>query len=162
MEIRHAEQKDLETILETYRYAREFMKKTGNPNQWGDSKPARELVESDIRDGLNYVVLKDNEIAGVFACISGADPTYGRIDDGQWLNDEPYVTIHRIAGNGKARGILEAAAEFASGLAGNVRIDTHEDNRVMQHLLAKNGFTRCGIIYLENGDPRIAYQKIVK
>ena len=29
----------------------------------------------------------------------------------------------------------------------------------MQHLLDKNGFTYCGIIYLDDGTERLAYQK---
>ena len=29
----------------------------------------------------------------------------------------------------------------------------------LEHQLEKEGFVRCGIIKLENGDPRIAYQK---
>jgi RimJ/RimL family protein N-acetyltransferase len=41
----------------------------------------------------------------------------------------------------------------------NIRIDTHRDNAIMQHLLEKNGFVKCGIIYVEDGSPRIAYQK---
>ena len=162
MVITHAKTEDLPDILMTYAWAREFMKRTGNPNQWKDTNPTRETVEEDIREGRNYVIRENGELVGVFACIPGVDPTYLRIEDGQWLNDGPYVTIHRIAGNGKARGVLEAAVRFASSLAENIRIDTHEDNKVMQHLLKKNGFTRCGIIHLLNGDPRIAYQKETK
>ena len=30
----------------------------------------------------------------------------------------------------------------------------------MQHILQKHGFRYCGIIYLLNGDERLAYQKI--
>ena len=30
----------------------------------------------------------------------------------------------------------------------------------MQHLLEKHGFSYCGIIYLANGDPRLAYQRL--
>jgi len=161
MIIRQAEEKDLPEILETYAYAREFMRRTGNPNQWKNTTPAEALIREDIREKRNYVVLEGSEIVGVFACIGGADPTYSRIDDGAWLSDGPYVTIHRIAGNGKAKGILEAALGFASERAGSIRIDTHRENLVMQHLLQKYGFTRCGIIYLANGDPRIAYQKLV-
>ena len=40
-----------------------------------------------------------------------------------------------------------------------IRIDTHRDNKIMQHNLLKYGFTYCGIIYLANGDERLAYQK---
>ena len=44
----------------------------------------------------------------------------------------------------------------------NLRIDTHDDNKKMQHLIEKNGFIRCGIIYVYDGSPRIAYQYIKK
>lgn len=46
--------------------------------------------------------------------------------------------------------------------APNIRIDTHHDNRVMQHLLTKHGFTYCGLIYLKSGAERLAYQRVVK
>ncbi len=42
----------------------------------------------------------------------------------------------------------------------NIRIDTHLDNRIMQHVIKKYGFTYCGIIYLASGDERLAYQLI--
>ena len=90
------------------------------------------------------------------------DPTYYRID-GAWKNEAPYGVIHRIASDGTEKGIFEAVMEFCKekmaerGIR-NLRIDTHEDNKTMQHLIEKYGFQRCGIIYLENGSPRIAYQ----
>ena len=41
----------------------------------------------------------------------------------------------------------------------NLRIDTHQDNKVMQHVVEKHGFTRRGIIYIADGSPRIAYER---
>ena len=32
----------------------------------------------------------------------------------------------------------------------------------MRHLLEKNGFKECGIIYVEDGTPRIAFQRYQK
>ena len=49
-------------------------------------------------------------------------------------------------------------ADCTQGLP--VRADTHADNKIMQHLLEENGFTKCGIIHVEDGTPRIAYQKM--
>ena len=40
-------------------------------------------------------------------------------------------------------------------------IDTHRDNKIMQHNILKHGFTYCGIIYLLSGDERLAYQKFM-
>ena len=42
----------------------------------------------------------------------------------------------------------------------SLRADTHADNKIMQHILEKNGFARCGIIHVADGTPRIAYQKL--
>ena len=42
----------------------------------------------------------------------------------------------------------------------HIRIDTHEDNTVMHHLMNKYGFSKRGIIYLQNGAERIAYEYI--
>ena len=92
------------------------------------------------------------------ACfISGlaADPTYAVID-GAWHSDRPYGTIHRIASDGSG-GILGTAVAFGKSRTDYLRIDTHEDNKVMQHAIEKLGFRRCGIIHLSDGSPRIAY-----
>lgn len=103
-----------------------------------------------------------DRICGVFAFIIGADPTYERIDGGQWLNDRPYGTIHRIAGDGTVSGLLEKSLDFCFGLIDTVRIDTHEDNKIMQHVIKKNGFDYCGIIYSADGSPRLAYLQSMK
>jgi RimJ/RimL family protein N-acetyltransferase len=43
---------------------------------------------------------------------------------------------------------------------GNIRVDTHSSNCVMQALLARLGYTRCGVIRLSDGTPRDAFQKV--
>ena len=72
----------------------------------------------------------------------------------------PYAAIHRVASAGKRTGVLAQCLDYCIAKHQNLRIDTHFDNKIMQHLLEKYGFYRCGTIYLENGDPRIAYQFI--
>ena len=162
MTVRHSTAADLPALRGIYAAARAFMKATGNPHQWGDTKPTEEMILSDIDRGVGYVVEEAGRPCGAFAFIEGIDPTYGVIDGGAWLNDAPYGTIHRIASDGTARGVLAAALAFGAQRVDNIRIDTHADNRVMQHLLDTYGFTRCGVIYLENGDPRLAYQKVIR
>ena len=157
-QIRKAERADLPRILEIYAYARDFMEKTGNPDQWKKSHPPREMLEADIQAGDLYVV-ENQGIRGVFAYFSEPDPTYANIEGGVWLDDSPYGTIHRIAGDGSG-GVFGAALDFARMQNSHVRIDTHEDNKVMQHILQKHGFQRCGMIYLANGEPRTAFEKV--
>jgi len=157
LKIRDAIYTDFDSIMEIYGIAREYMIKSGNPGQWGDTYPPNELIQSDIRDGRCKILFDNDGIHGVFALFREPDPTYGYIEGGKWLNDEAYVTIHRIAGDGKVRGILSCAVEYCKGISDNVRIDTHEKNTTMQHLIEKNGFIKCGTIFLEDGAPRIAY-----
>ena len=89
MHIRKATLSDLPQIFDIYARARKFMAENGNGTQWGNIKPRKELVESDVANGISYVCEKDGEIIGVFAFIYGEDPTYKIIYDGKWLSDEP-------------------------------------------------------------------------
>ena len=159
--VRNAVSEDLPRIEEIYAYARSFMEKTGNPNQWGKTNPPHEWLVDDIEKQLLYVIADDAGIHGVFYFYIGEDPTYGKIDDGNWKSDDLYGTIHRIASDGSG-GILKTAVSFCADRIDRIRIDTHHDNRVMQRAVAKLGFERSGIIYLSNGSPRIAYELFVK
>lgn len=160
MTIRLSTPQDLDTLMDIFHYARQFMQAHGNPNQWINGYPSAELILRDIHEGHNYVCENDRqEIIGTFCFIPGEDPTYARIDDGQWLNNDPYYVIHRMATNGKERGVADACLEWCFEQCSNIRVDTHNDNTVMQNILKKHGFIRCGIIYTHNGTPRIAYQK---
>ena len=158
--IRNARMEDLPQIMPIYAYARKFMVQTGNTSQWKNNFPPEELLRGDIEKRQLYVIEEDGQIHGVFAFVLGADPTYAVIEDGAWRSDEAYGTIHRIAGDGKIHGILEQAVTFCEQKNRHLRIDTHEDNKVMQHLILKNGFERCGIIHIADGTPRIAYEKV--
>ena len=160
MSIRKTQPEDLKRVLELYSIARDFMKKTGNPNQWGDSHPAESLIRQDIARGEGYVIEAEGEIEAAFMFRIGEDPTYRVIEDGEWIKEGPYGVIHRMASSGRKKGMTAECIQWCFDQCGNLRCDTHQDNKVMQHVLEKNGFSRCGIIYLENGDPRIAYQKV--
>ena len=154
--IRPARVPDLPRIEEIYAYARDFMARNGNPNQWGKNSPPPEQLRQDISEGKLYVIVDGEMIHGVFFFWIGEDPTYGKIHGGTWRSDSPYGTIHRIAGDGSG-GILKTAVLFGRKQIDHLRIDTHEDNHVMQSAVTKLGFQRRGIIHLSNGSPRIAY-----
>ena len=157
--VRTAEKEDLERVEEIYAYARRFMAENGNPNQWGNHNPPHDQLVQDIEDRLLYVLEDPTGIHGVFYFYIGADPTYAEIFDGAWGSSSEYGTIHRIAGDGSG-GILGAAVDFVSRMIGHLRIDTHHDNHIMQKAVEKQGFRRRGIIYIEDGSPRIAYDRI--
>ena len=65
-QIRKAKREDLPRIEEIYAYAREFMARTGNPNQWGKTTPQSSLLEDDIQKGLLFVMTHAEIIHGVF------------------------------------------------------------------------------------------------
>ncbi|SFF59084.1 hypothetical protein SAMN04487885_103202 [Clostridium cadaveris] len=160
MNIRNAATEDINQLLEIYSYAKRVQCETGNPNQWLNGYPKRELIEEDILNNICYVIEEDKNIVGVFVFIVGEDPTYKVITCGKWINDKPYGTIHRIASSGEKKGIFDECVKWCFKKCGNLRIDTHEDNKIMQNILCKNGFEYCGQITVEDGSPRRAYQKI--
>lgn len=156
--VRAARDAEFDEIRDIYARARLFMRQTGNPDQWRDTTPTDATVREDLAAGRLLVLEDSLGIAGVFALFFEADPTYARID-GAWLSEGPYLTVHRIASAGRRGGIVAACVAYVQTLGPRMRIDTHADNRVMQQALSRAGFTRCGTIWLENGEPRIAFQR---
>ena len=152
---------DVPAILHLIDEARKKMIAEGNVHQWSNGHPSRQQIEADVERGVSYVIEEDDEPMATFALIEGPDPTYARIYEGQWLNANPYYVIHRVASSPMAHGVMRAVLNHAFELTDTVRIDTHADNKTMQRLLKKYGFTYCGIIHLSNGDPRLAFQKTI-
>ena len=159
MEVRKTRPEELDEVMEIYAFARRFMEEHGNPNQWKKTNPSRERIVQDIKEEKSYVCVENREILGVFYFAVEADPTYKIIYEGTWLNSEEYAVVHRIASAGKAKGVGTFCMNWAYGQFSNVKIDTHRDNVVMQNMLNKNGFSYCGIIQLQNGEERLAFQK---
>lgn len=157
--IRKANAADTPIIRDIIDKAKAFMRKNDNPYQWDEADYPGNKVPGDIEKGNGYVVERNGKVCGYFAFILGKDPTYTHIE-GEWLDDvKDYGTIHRVASDGTEHEVLEEVLEYAFSVIDNIRIDTHEANGPMRHKLEKNGFTYCGIIYVEDGTPRRAYQK---
>lgn len=159
MIIREARTENLERILEIYEIAKAFMRQTGNPHQWNSRYPDSKTLEEDIHKHQLFVMEEDSIIHSVFAFIIGEDPTYKEIE-GAWLDHSTYGTIHRIASDGTMHQVFKKAVDFCSEKCTHLRADTHEDNKIMQKVVLKNGFQETGIIYVEDGTPRIAYEKV--
>ena len=164
MEIGKSTENDVPTIMRIYAAARRFMAEHGNPNQWGPTNwPPERLIRSDIASGESYVCRAGGKIVGTFCFRMGADaePVYRAIEQGSWRDPSPYGVVHRLASDGSVRGVGRACIEWAFAQCGHLRIDTHHDNTVMQDLLAKTGFTRCGVIHVvEDDNPRFAYERV--
>jgi hypothetical protein len=160
--VRGALDADLPVIMSVIEAGKGIMRVSGNMRQWGDGYPSESVILADMTAGNGYVIEEDGVIVAYFALIPSPEPTYSKIYGGEWLDDgKPYHVIHRIASTPGSHGVFSAIMDYAFSVDGNIRIDTHRDNTIMQHNILKHGFSYCGIIYLLSGDERLAYQKIV-
>ena len=159
MDIRKVNASEIVDVMKIIDAARGIMRANGNMLQWADGYPDREVMMGDIFRGVCYGCEDKGVLVAVFSMIPGPDPTYSHIYGGAWLNDEPYVVIHRIASRPNNHGVMTALLDFCSRHSHDIRIDTHRDNTIMQHCLSNAGFTFCGIIHLADGDERLAYQR---
>jgi len=161
--IRLASTTDLPRIMQIYAHARQFMAEHGNPRQWGATNwPPEDLIREDIQAGRSYVCTVDGRVVGVFCYLFGDNPEPGyRSINGEWKTNAPYGVVHRMAADGSERGVGAFCLDWAYGQCHHLRVDTHPDNIVMQNLLTKLGFVKCGIIHVqEDNDPRFAYEKL--
>ena len=156
--VRRTRKEDVPEVVAIYDAARIRMRASGNSGQWVNGYPVEKDVLNDIRNGTGFVIERSGSVCGAFAFIVCRDPTYGSIEGGSWPNDLPYGTIHRIAGKEKTHGIFQRCVQYCLTVIPELRVDTHADNALMQHVVEKNGFVRCGVIRLLDGSPRIAYQ----
>ena len=148
-------------IMEVMQAAKQIMRATGNAHQWGDGYPSEAVISSDMERGGGYVMVEEGRVVAYFALLASPEPTYGRIYEGEWLDDQlPYHVVHRIASYPDVHHVFSDIIGYAFSQDSNIRIDTHRDNHVMQHNIKKHGFTYCGIIFLASGDERLAYQRV--
>ena len=169
-EIRRATAEDLDAIMSIIEEARRTIAALGI-DQWQGGSPNRAMIQEDIAFGRSYCAVSDGVVIGTFALIHDGEPTYDRIYDGAWLTpdvgDTPaYLAIHRVAiavskrGSGVSSAMIAYAVDQALGLGRvSLRIDTHRGNVVMRRMLEKHGFVHCGVIYLQTGEERVAYER---
>ena len=161
MKIRTATVADLPAIMTVLKAGRGIMLASGNLHQWPEGYPTEDMVRRDIGPGYGKVMEEEGAVVAYFACIPSPDPTYAVIYDGAWIDDaKPYYVVHRIASFSEVHGVFKTMMEYLDALTDNIRIDTHKDNRIMQHNLSKYGFEYCGIIHIASGAERLAYQRL--
>lgn len=170
--IREAIPTDMADIMKVMDAAKIIMRQSGNMHQWGEGYPSEAVISSDMEKNGGFAIEDSGKMVGYFAFLPSPEPTYTRIYEGEWLDDvRPYHVIHRIASYPDAHGIFKSIMDFCFSHDPNIRIDTHRDNTIMQHNIAKHGFSYCGIIYLANADApdpnerlpqleRFAYQRL--
>lgn len=169
MKTRVAQMEDIQSILSLYVNAQKLLHSRGI-DQWQDGYPNEASAKSDILTGKSYVLEENGKIIGTAYITAGTEPTYNKIFEGSWLcKCSKYVFIHRVAVdvNYSGKGLASVLFDLADEIAGkecvkSLRCDTHEDNIAMQKTLTRNGYQKCGIIFLEDGSKRLAYEKIIR
>ena len=163
IQIRNAKMEELPYIMEIFDYAKKFMADTGNPHQWDNVYPAEDDIVKDIERGELHVCTVNGKIQAVFAATTGKTIGYDHLTEGAWVKDgREYLTIHRLASWGTQRRMADRCIAWCEEKCHDLRADTHEDNKIIQHIFEKNGFKRCGKVIIFDGSERIAYQKIIE
>ena len=165
MELIKAQIKDIDLIMTFINDAKEFLKSKG-VDQWQGEYPNRQSIVDDISKGIGYLI-SDGKAAVGYCCVDfGGESAY---DDliGAWLSCGNYAVLHRltVSREYRSKGFADKAFSLAEKLTAeegvfSIKIDTHEDNKTMRHLLEKNGYTYCGKVTYPQGD-RIAFEKLI-
>lgn len=158
---------DIERILKIIDDAKSYFKDRGI-EQWQNGYPNRGIIENDISLGNGYVLLNNNSVVATVCIIFDSDKNYDTIYEGKWISSLPYAVIHRIAvcDDYKGKGVSSIILREIENMCKikdthSIKVDTHENNMSMRRFLEKNGFKYCGIIYLEDENKRVAYEKLI-
>mgnify|MGYP003586234854 CR=1 FL=1 len=165
MQLALATEQNLSRIMELIGQAKAFLKNSG-VDQWQNGYPDQACIERDIIGGKGYLCMQQGSIVGYLCIDFDGEPAYENLN-GSWLSSEPYVVVHRMTFDQQFRGkglatqalVLTEELSRARGIR-SFKIDTDNDNKIMKHLMQKNGFTYCGTICFDNSE-KIAYEKLI-
>ncbi|MGS4811089.1 N-acetyltransferase family protein [Streptococcus sp. Z554] len=162
MEIRLAFPNEVDAIMQVIEEAKKCLADAGS-TQWQNGYPNTDTIIDDIISGQAYVALEEGELLAYAAVTKSPEKAYEAIYDGNWEGKEAeYLVFHRIAvasdvqGQGVAQTFLEGLIEGFDYL--DFRSDTHDQNKVMQHIFEKLGFKQVGKVPVDG--ERLAYQKL--
>lgn len=163
--LRKASLGDKKIIWKIFQQAIKRRKEEGS-NQWQDGYPNLSSIENDIEKNYGYVLESENTILGYAAIIFEIEPAY-EIIEGDWLSDQKYVVIHRVAvseefiGLGIATKTFQEVEKLAiTNQTFSIKVDTNYDNLPMLKILEKLHYTYCGEVYFR-GSARKAFEKLL-
>lgn len=158
---------DISTILKIIEYAQKTFKSL-NINQWQDGYPNYSTIERDISLGESFVLAEEGKILATTALSFRGEPSYDKIYEGNWLDNQAYAVVHRmaVAQEERGKGYSYLMFDYIENIClenniTSIRVDTHVDNIPMKSLIKKLNFSYCGIILLDDGDERLAYEKLL-
>ena len=167
MIIRHANKTDLIDIMVIIEKSKIYMKEN-KINQWNENYPNEDVFLTDLKENRLYVADIDGKVIGMAVLVLDGDADYKNIN-GKWLSAGKYGVIHRIAVNPdyKSQNVAKNLLDFFENKLkelnyDSIRVDTHKDNKSMLRFIEKNGFQKCGIVYIRKTDERIAFEKLLK
>ena len=167
MEFKKSVEADVDSIMKIIKQAQDYFKEKGI-NQWQNNYPNVEVISNDVAEKNSYVLLQNKEVVATAVVSFKGEKTYESIYEGEWISNKEYAVVHRIAVDNSHKGLglssqiiknVEALC-IEKGVC-SIKVDTHEQNLSMKNLLRKNKFEHCGIIYLEDSNKRIAFEKIL-
>lgn len=168
MKLRKATLADGPAVAALYREAQAFLAAQGI-DQWQDGYPNEETFQEDVARGESWVLEDEGQVVAT-ACLGlGREPTYDTIYQGAWGTEAPeYAFLHRIAVSGACKGkgapswfFRELERQARERCLPCLRGDTHRENKIMQRVMEKNGLSYRGVIYLEDGGERLAFEKLL-
>ena len=153
--LRKATTDDLSDMLKLVEEAKENLAHRGIPQWQNGIGPNREIIQKDIDHQQAYVLIVDNQVAGMAIITTDIDLSYEAIKE-QWSQKfSKYCSIHRLIigstyqGKGLAVLLLQLLTSHCQMMDyHDVRIDTHPQNKMMQKAIKKAGFIKRGVISL--------------
>lgn len=169
LDIRIAIADDIPSIIDIFNQASKFISDYGSDQWQGKSCPNQENVINDMSENNAYVLInQDKDVIGYFSLSFNKDSNYDIIKNGRWESDYKYAVLHRIAisdtyrGQKLSKNIFDFAEnECIKNQIRSIRVDTHHLNEPMKAILKNRKYKKAGIIFLQNNEERIAYEKIV-
>ena len=158
---------DIDDIMVAVEDSRSLLKEQEN-GQWQDGYPNKDDLINDINNGRLFAITDDNnKVIGVCA-LTYREEEYHHLYEGKWLTDLPYMVMHRVAlkkecrGKGYGKKLFELFIEQAKKEGfHSLRIDTHEGNSTMRHLIELYGFAFCGRVILTPNKDRMVFERII-
>jgi len=167
MIFRHSNISDFQSISQIIADAQQSLAALGI-DQWQDGYPEKEILLNDITAKNGYILENEGNIAAIATVVFNYEPTYDYID-GAWQTNSDFAVVHRlaVAKNIRRSGAAKLIMKNIENLCRkknihSIKIDTHKGNIPMQHLIKSLCYTYCGIIFLETGKERLAFEKIIK
>ena len=78
-------------IMSVMAAAKQIMRQSGNMSQWSEGYPSEAVIRADMEKAGGYVIEDEGRVTGYFAFLPSPEPTYARIYEGEWLDDDrPY------------------------------------------------------------------------